>query len=289
MHLAAFAASFEDGVTAFRDGRYQKAYALLYPLAERSDPNAQAFIGVMYERGLGVARDYAVALTWYEASSKQGNALGTLYLARMYQRGTGIPENQTLASELFRKAAEVGNAEAQAALGDAYKNGTGVPSDIDQAIKWYKQAAQVGYGPALIALGEIYELGISVTRDKPLAMFWYRRVRNALIFFLSNTLHIDTSNAADVANNTPSPLAANIVVSGRRGLIHEKEWRLSPSPYEVLSSTKIVVDRKCPSEQDLGRQRIVFFEFRSSHFAEIGRQFYCAFLSSPKMKIRKME
>ena len=77
----------------------------LRPLAAQGDANAQFFLGVMYDFGLGVHRDYARAVKWY------------------------------------RKAADLGFSRAQSNLGQMYSKGRGVPQDDAQAHMWYNLAA----------------------------------------------------------------------------------------------------------------------------------------------------
>jgi hypothetical protein len=43
-------------------------------LAKQGNISAQLNLGVMYERGQGVAKDYAEALKWYRLAAEQGNA-----------------------------------------------------------------------------------------------------------------------------------------------------------------------------------------------------------------------
>lgn len=56
---------YEQAVRAYAEGQYKKAYELFLPLAERGDEDAQFHLGLMYDNGLGVKQDHAIAEQWY--------------------------------------------------------------------------------------------------------------------------------------------------------------------------------------------------------------------------------
>ena len=57
----------EAGIDAYKQGNYDKALAILHPLATQGMANAQNNLGWMYEEGIGVTRDYKEAVKWYRA------------------------------------------------------------------------------------------------------------------------------------------------------------------------------------------------------------------------------
>jgi hypothetical protein len=86
----------------------RSALAAWLPSAEQGDIEAQVIVGEIYERGLGVAADFAAAARWY------------------------------------RVAAEAGDKRAQVNLGHLYENGLGVAADPRAALEWYARAAGRG-------------------------------------------------------------------------------------------------------------------------------------------------
>lgn len=52
---------------------YSQIFDDIESLAESGDALAQGIIGYMYERGKGVAQDYAEAVKWYRKAAAQGN------------------------------------------------------------------------------------------------------------------------------------------------------------------------------------------------------------------------
>ena len=61
---------FRLGLSAYNVGDYAAAFRYWRPLAERSEPRAQAGIGFMYHRGLGVAIDDREAAVWLRRAAE---------------------------------------------------------------------------------------------------------------------------------------------------------------------------------------------------------------------------
>ena len=62
----------QDAATAYRRGDYATALRITQPLAEQGNPSAQYDLGVLYEKGRGVAKDEVEAATWYRKAADQG-------------------------------------------------------------------------------------------------------------------------------------------------------------------------------------------------------------------------
>jgi TPR repeat protein len=97
----------QDGLNAFHNGDYRSAIAILLPIAEAGDPEAQCVIGNLYQLGLGVAIDIEEAAKWYRKSSEQGygvasNNLAGIILSGYYGGDRAL--NQVQAEALFQKA-----------------------------------------------------------------------------------------------------------------------------------------------------------------------------------------
>ena len=89
----------------YDQANYQTALQIWQTKANAGDPQAQTYVGEIYEKGLGTAPDYGMAFQWY------------------------------------RKAAEQGYTRAQINLGHLYESGLGVPKDMTEAIRWYRMGA----------------------------------------------------------------------------------------------------------------------------------------------------
>ena len=107
--LPVAAQDFEKGVEAYGRGAYATALREWRPLAEQGDAGAQATLGAMYEKGLGVAQDNAEAMKWYRKAAEQGYALAQNNLGAMYHNGKGVPQDYVDALMWFNLAVAQGN------------------------------------------------------------------------------------------------------------------------------------------------------------------------------------
>ncbi len=60
----------KEGVTALQSGDYSRALTIFKALAEEGNFIAQQNLGLMYNEGLGTARDREKAAHWFEKSDK---------------------------------------------------------------------------------------------------------------------------------------------------------------------------------------------------------------------------
>jgi ATP-dependent protease ClpP protease subunit len=87
------AGPFEDGLTAYDQGKLDTAFKLWLPLAEQGHAAAQFNIAVMYENGSGVAKDLAQAARWYLEAAKQGDTDSQYKMGMLYETGTGVTKD----------------------------------------------------------------------------------------------------------------------------------------------------------------------------------------------------
>ncbi len=158
--LGAWADDFEDGLAAADRGDYATALRVWKPLAEQGDAWAQINLGVLYEKGLGVAQNDIEAMHWYRLSARQGlpeaqNAIGLFY------EGGYVTGNDTDAAKWYRLGAEQGYADAQYNLGRMYYKGAGVPKDDVLAYMWLNLAAAQGHANATIFRDGLAEASLS--------------------------------------------------------------------------------------------------------------------------------
>ncbi len=78
-------------------------------------PVAQTDLGLLYQRGEDVPKDFDKAAELYQKVANQGYAPAQNYLGRLYEQGKGVPKDLDKAAELYQKAADQGN---QAAIGN---------------------------------------------------------------------------------------------------------------------------------------------------------------------------
>ena len=126
-----------------------------------------------------VIDSYARAVTWYEAAAQQGFAPAQISLALLYDQGLGVEPDSAVARRWYRSAAEQGNVDAQFELAVIYDQGLGVAVDPDQAAFWYRRAAERDDVDAQVRLAELLaDPGLDI-HDPESAADWFERAAAA--------------------------------------------------------------------------------------------------------------
>lgn len=172
-----------------------EAIATIRKNAAKDDAAAQFSLGILYDQGKGVPRDFAEAAKWFRKAADQGYAMAQNNLGVMYANGRGVAQSDVDAEKWYRLAAMRGYAMAQNNLGLLYANGRsmvsdltrevrhgvvseyrpGVPQNDAEAATWYRRAADQGYAPAQFNLGVMLGAGRGVPKDDVEAAKWYRK------------------------------------------------------------------------------------------------------------------
>ena len=90
---------------AFDRADYATALKIWLPMAQGGDPEAQTYVGEIYEKGLGLAPDYKMAAHWYRLAGEQGLARALINLGNLYEKGLGVTTDKAKALNLYRLAA----------------------------------------------------------------------------------------------------------------------------------------------------------------------------------------
>lgn len=141
--------------------------------ADMGDRMAQGNLAYMYRTGRGVPRKYETAAQWYRKAADQGSLRSQRNLGILHQYGRGVPQDDAEAVRWYRKAADGGDAKAQANLAFMYTTGRGVEKSDKQAAALYRKAALQGSARGQRGLGALYEHGRGVEKDEDLAAEWY--------------------------------------------------------------------------------------------------------------------
>ena len=164
---------YERGQGVAQD--YAKAREWYEKAAAKGDAIAMSNLGGLYGGGRGVAQDYAKAREWSEKAADKGNAIAISNLGLLYESGQGVAQDYAKAREWYEKAAANGNAIAMSNLGGLYADGRGVAQDYAKAREWYEKAAANGNARAMNNLGFVYENGRGVAQDYAKAREWYEK------------------------------------------------------------------------------------------------------------------
>lgn len=141
--------------------------------AEKGSPQAQAELGWAYDNGIGVPRDQAEAVKWYQKAAMQDHRIAQYNLATSYCFGHGVPRDYVEAVKWYQKAADQGHMNAMNSLAARYELGEGIQKDMDKALELYRKAADLGSYSAQYNLGLCYEYSKGVTQDWDEAARWY--------------------------------------------------------------------------------------------------------------------
>jgi hypothetical protein len=141
---------------AMWSGDYVAAIAMLSPMAEAGEPEAQTLVAGLHAEGWGLPQDYAKAREWLtKAAPKHPPA--AYQLARFYDNGWGVDADPAEAQTWYRSAADRGHAEAMGRLGYLIANETGERRDPKAAFALFERAAEEGHSHALYWLGRLIE------------------------------------------------------------------------------------------------------------------------------------
>lgn len=107
-------AAYFDGMEAYRQNDYQTALREFRTVED--DVKALYMIGIIFEKGQGVAVDNSEAASWYRKAADKGHAAAQYRLGRFYERGLGVEQNMEEAIKLYKKSAKQGYVDARQAL-----------------------------------------------------------------------------------------------------------------------------------------------------------------------------
>lgn len=142
------------------EDNYQNAL-INYKFADEHNEILGAFnLGLIYERGQGVAVDFEKAQNLYLKAAKAGHKESMVQLAGLYLNGKGIKQDLNEAFDWYKKAADLGDRTAMYHLGLLYETGTAPKLNYDKARDYYKKSAKLGDAKAKLALARIYQYGI---------------------------------------------------------------------------------------------------------------------------------
>ena len=97
---------------AYVEGDYETVLRLMVPHAEIGTESAQRIVAHSYRK----TDEFEQAATWYQGLAEKGDAASQFYLGMLYQKGLGVEQDNQVALEWFEKATAQGDARAIHAL-----------------------------------------------------------------------------------------------------------------------------------------------------------------------------
>lgn len=135
-HLASFRTSLQSHKG---ENSYSQMMFALMLLNEPIEPN-----------------DVEEAVGWLTKAAESGYTDANLQLGMMYQGGIGVTRDPALAIRWFRKPAEDGNPWAQFSMGELLSEVEGMSGDAP-ALEWFRKAAALGHAEAKEMLEKLGE------------------------------------------------------------------------------------------------------------------------------------
>ena len=124
------------------DQDLNKALGLWHKAADEEHPAAMGLLGRAYMEGkMGFEKDAASGLALLEKAANGGNTPSSVYLGNIYAKGQGVARDMERAMKWYEQAASAGDAHSQYIVGLAYLEGSGVPADEGKAFNWLRLAA----------------------------------------------------------------------------------------------------------------------------------------------------
>ncbi len=90
---------------AYDRADYRSALNVWLKNAELGNPEAQTYVGEIFEKGLGQEVDYVTAALWYTKAAEQGFQRAQINLGFLYEKGLGVEKDIAKALSYYRLSA----------------------------------------------------------------------------------------------------------------------------------------------------------------------------------------
>ena len=142
--------------------------------AEAGGAVAERTLGLMYDKGHGVAENPVDAVKWYRRAASN-DAEAQFLLSHMLEIGRGATRNDAESVVLLREAASGGVLRAQQTLAYRLENGAGIKKNETEAVLWYRRGAEHGDVISQQKLAEFLAKGRGLDKNEAEALQWYRK------------------------------------------------------------------------------------------------------------------
>lgn len=143
---------------------------------DMGDLNAHWLLGKLYCEGKGVDRpQYAEAATHFRIAAEASIPQAEHYLGLLYEYGHGVDVSYSKASEYYRRAAEKQFLESQYNLGLMYAYGRDGNQDFRRAISMFQKAALDNHAPSCYYMGLFKLHGYGCEPNYQEALNWFER------------------------------------------------------------------------------------------------------------------
>lgn len=172
-------AGLPEALMSFDYQQYQTAFNEFQDLARQGNASALYYLGRMYQDGMGVSKNAAVAVDYFKKADQAFYLPAATQLGKIYLYGTDdFSAQPKLAIPLLQKAALAGDAEAAFELGNAAMSGVNDDINYNHAFGFYHLASLKGDMKAQFQLSRMYLQGRGIPQNHEKAMIWLSRSAN---------------------------------------------------------------------------------------------------------------
>jgi hypothetical protein len=100
---------------------YGTALKVWMSAAQSGDPDAQYYVGVLYEKGAEGQPSFSQAASWYQKAAERGVSRAAINLGRLYEQGLGVEKNDDTARAWYAKASGLREGQASVRSDDGGK------------------------------------------------------------------------------------------------------------------------------------------------------------------------
>ena len=163
------------GLSAFRKHEYEKAFDYFVKATDLGSPLAKMKLAMMYRLGLATQKDEKKAFQLYYQVHKSRITAGTYMVGLCYENGWGVDKDYSKAAEFYQLAVTRNPKSSNSirALGSLHFRGAGVEKDYAKAFELYSKAAELKHPLALFNVGLMYLRGLGVEADKDKAYEYF--------------------------------------------------------------------------------------------------------------------
>jgi TPR repeat protein len=145
----------KDALWAKNNNNFDYAVEIYEDLVKQDVPEAQYFLAVMLNEGLGIEIDHSRAKILLEKALEQGWLLANVELGKMCYLGLGTAKNFTQARQYFEEVAD--DSTALLFLGYIYNEGdANISRDEETAIRYFELAGKADNALAFFELAQIF-------------------------------------------------------------------------------------------------------------------------------------
>jgi TPR repeat protein len=101
-----------------------RAFQLFSGAAQKGDPLAAYYLGMMYQNGMAVARNMPAAAHWLQFAANRETPAAMFALAKLYLAGDGVKRDELAARRWIEKAADLDYPEAVMAMAIGLRDGS---------------------------------------------------------------------------------------------------------------------------------------------------------------------